>query len=253
MADDKLAALRAKRLAKLADDHGRIFMLPLDHGFTLGPVPGIHDLVGTLAKVADHVTCTVVHKGFVTKARQFQDRMGIIMHLSGSTVYSPDPDDKRIIGTVQEAIDLGADAVSVHLNLGSQTENNQLEDIGKVGTDCNRLGMPLVIMAYPGGPITPDSYNADLVAQAARVAAELGADIAKIPYPGDPYSFKYAVRGAGIPVVVAGGNREQNEERFLAKVQGAADGGAMGVSAGRNVFQSDNPGKLMEAIVRCFD
>ncbi len=253
MADEQLAAQRAERLQRLLDDQGRMFMVPLDHGFTIGPVPGIHDIKGTLAAVAPHATCTTVHKGFVRTALEFKDQMGVIMHLSASTVYSIDQDDKRIVGTVEEAIALGADAVSVHINLGSTTENDQIEAVGRISTDCNRLGMPLIAMIYPRGAQIVDSHNADLIAQAARMGAELGADVVKVPYPGDPYSFKYAVRGAGIPVVVAGGAKDDDVDHFLAKVSGAAQGGASGVSAGRNVFQADDPGKMMESIVRCFE
>jgi len=234
------------------DDDGRIFMVPMDHGTTLGPILGVTKITDTLDQVADLATCTVVHKGLVAQARQYQDRLGVIMHLSASTVYAPDPDDKRIVGTVQEAMDLGADAVSVHLNLGSAGEADQIEAIGRVSTDCNRLGVPLVVMVYPRGPTIMDTFNADLIAHAARLGAELGADIVKVPYPGDQGSFRAAVRGAGIPVVVAGGPKADRPERFLEIIQGAADAGAAGVSVGRNVFQADDPAKALQEIIRCF-
>lgn len=243
---------RQERIRRLTDDDGHIFMVPMDHGLTLGPVLGVTDITKTLDKVADLATCTTVHKGLIPKAREFQDRMGIIMHLSASTVYAPDPDDKRIVGTVREAVSLGADAVSVHLNLGSRTEADQIEAIGRVSTECQDLDVPLIAMVYPRGPTIMDSFNADLVAHAARLGAELGADIVKVPYPGDQGSFRAVVRGAGVPVVVAGGPKSDHKDRFLQTIQGAADAKAAGFSVGRNVFQADNPAQVMKDLIRCF-
>ncbi len=253
MATDDVAAQRQERLRRLMDDQGRIFMVPMDHGISMGPLPGITDISKTLETVAELATCTAVHKGLMAKARAFQDRMGIVMHLSASTIYAADPDDKRIVGSVQEAMDLGADAVSVHLNLGSNTEADQIEAIGQISTECNRLGMPLVAMVYPRGPTIMDSFNADLVAHAARIGAELGADVVKVPYPGDEGSFRLVVRGAGIPVIVAGGPKEDNLQQILESMRSAAEAGAAGFSVGRNVFQAKDPHDVMQQFIRCFE
>lgn len=253
MADDAVATQRKERLKRLMDDEGRIFMVPLDHGISMGPLPGITNLPNTLDQVADLATCIVVHKGLMGRVLPYHDRLGIIMHLSVSTIHASDPDDKRIVGTVQEAVDLGADAVSVHLNMGSATEANQIEAIGRVSTECNRLGVPLIAMVYPRGPTIMDSFNADLVAHAARLGAELGADVVKVPFPGDEGSFRAVVRGAGIPVVVAGGPKEDNLDRFVGLMRNAAEARAAGFSVGRNVFQADKPAKMLQQLIQCFD
>lgn len=227
-------------------------MVPMDHGVSMGPAPGVADPDATLQAVADAATCVTVHKGLVGRCLPYQDRLGVLMHLSASSDVGPDPNDKRLVGTVQEALDRGAHGVSIHCNLGAATEARMLEDFGRVSTDCHALGVPLVAMVYPRGPAIDDPFDPDLVAHAARLAMELGADAVKVPYTGSPDTFRPVVEGAGIPVIVAGGPKRDDPDALLADLKDAQAAGAAGVSIGRNVFQSDDPTATMEAIARIF-
>lgn len=240
------------RSPRLHNGAGSLLMVPLDHGISMGPLPGVTPIEATLDKVADHASCVTVHKGLVKRAAAYRDRLGILMHLSASTDLAPDPQDKVLVGTVQEALELGADGVSLHFNLGSRTEAQQLRDFGAVSTACNDLSVPLVAMVYPRGPTIDDPFRPDLVAHAARLAAELGADAAKVPYTGSAETFEPVVEGAGIPVIVAGGPRRPDFDGFLADLRGAVEAGAAGVSIGRNVFQHPEPAKAMAAIAALF-
>lgn len=226
-------------------------MVPMDHGISMGPLPGIADPRPVLDRVAAHASCLTVHKGLVGRIADYADRMGILMHLSASTDLGPDPNDKRLVATVAEAARAGCDGVSTHLNLGSPTEARMLEQLGAVSTACQEYGMPHIAMVYPRGPEIDNPFRADLVAHAARLGAELGADAVKVPFTGGP-DFRDAVQGAGVPVIIAGGPKQDDVEGFLNQIQAAKDAGAAGVSTGRNVFQADDPGAVMQRIAAIF-
>jgi fructose-bisphosphate aldolase/2-amino-3,7-dideoxy-D-threo-hept-6-ulosonate synthase len=107
---------------------------------------------------------------------------------------------------VEEAIALGADAVSIHINLGAPNESKMLEDAAVVVKECNRWGMPLLVMIYPRGKgIDPNSPKT--IGHCVRVAEELGADLIKTNYPGDPVSFAKIVKACSVPVLIAGGEK----------------------------------------------
>lgn len=228
-------------------------MVPLDHGISMGPLPGLADPgIPLAAAAAGGATCVTLHKGLVPLAASFADRMGVMLHLSASSDSSPDPQDKRLVATVEEALRLGCDGVSIHVNVGSLTEAHQLEDAGRVATACNEWGVPLVTMAYPRGPKVADPHDPALLAHAARLAAELGADAVKVPYSGSPDTFRDVVQGCPVPVLVAGGPRKGDFQSFLADLQGARKAGAAGASVGRNVFQHPDPKAAVAAVAAVF-
>jgi len=78
-------------------------------------------------------------------------KIGVIAHLSGSTALGPSPNKKVLIGSVEEVIRLGADAVSVHINVGAKEESEMLHDLGLISDECDKWSMPLVAMMYPRG------------------------------------------------------------------------------------------------------
>ncbi len=240
------------RLRRLMNGNGSILMVPLDHGISMGPLAGLELPDRALAAVASHATCTTVHKGLVPHAAAQSHQMGVLMHLSASTESNPDPNDKRLVGTVQEAVRLGCDGVSIHINLGATTESRMVEDAGKVSAACADWGMPLLAMVYPRGPAVDNPFDPGRIAHAARLGAELGADIVKVPYTGSPDTFRPVVDGCPVPVVVSGGPRQADFAGFAEQIRGAAAAGARGVSIGRNVFQHPKPDEAMAAIAGLF-
>jgi fructose-bisphosphate aldolase/2-amino-3,7-dideoxy-D-threo-hept-6-ulosonate synthase len=149
---------------------------------------------------------------------------------------------------VEEALKLGADAVSVHINIGSDTEAAQLHFLGMVSERCDFWGMPLVAMMYPRGKDITNPNAQDVVAHAARAGAELGADIIKTNYTGSTESFREVVAGCPVPVVIAGGPKTATDLEFLQMIEGAMKAGARGVAIGRNVFQHRDPTRMTRAI-----
>jgi len=101
-------------------------------------------------------------------------------------------------------------------------------------------------MMYPRGRKIKDEHDVDHVSLAARVAAELGADLVKTVYTGDPDSFRKVTRGCPVPVVVAGGSKT-SDLSTLEMIEGAMQGGAAGISIGRNAFQHAAPDRFIRA------
>lgn len=239
--------IRIKRI--INPKTGKTVIVPMDHGVSLGPIPGLEDMDKTVNMVIrGGANAAVVHKGIVMTTNRSEDTdIGLIIHLSASTSLNPEPNRKIAVCDVEEALSLGADAVSVHVNVGAGSEAMMLEVLGKTAKDCNRWGMPLLAMMYPRGKDVCE--NVDSIKLAARVGAELGADIIKCPYTGDPESFEQVVRGCPVPVVIAGGSKHSDEET-LKVIEGAMKAGAAGLSMGRNAFQHENPEHFVHVACR---
>jgi class I fructose-bisphosphate aldolase len=239
------------RLERILDrSTGRALIVPMDHGVSSGPILGITNMKDAMAQVADGgANAVVVHKGVVARGhRKSGPDMGLIVHLSASTSLSPEPNAKTLVCTVEEAIKLGADAVSVHVNIGDDHEKEMLTDLGNVARTASEWGMPLLAMIYPRGARIKDEYDPNAVKHAARLGAELGADVVKVSYTGNPESFRPVVEGCHIPVVIAGGPKMGSDRAILEMVRGAIDTGAAGISIGRNVFQHQNPTRMVAAL-----
>ncbi len=231
-------------------DTGKSVIIPLDHGVTIGPCKGLLEMGKTVDKVAQGGANAVLgHVGLPLHGhRGYGKDVGLILHLSSSTTLAPDPNTKVLTGSVEQAVKFGADAVSVHINVGAKDEAKMLRDLGCISQKCMEWGMPLLAMMYPRGPNIKDACDVAVVKHAVRIAAELGADIIKTNYTGSPETFKEVVDGAmGVPVVIAGGAKGGDMET-LKMVEGAIKAGASGVAMGRNAFQHENPAKLVSAV-----
>ena len=225
-------------------------IIPMDHGITVGPIPGLVNMkesINTIVKGG--VNGIILHKGVVMNGHRKSGRdVGLIIHLSASTTLSPDPNEKVIITSVSEAIVLGADGVSIHCNLGARKEAKMLRDFGRVSAACKKWGMPLLAMMYTRGEKINSETDSKVVKHAARVAAEMGADIVKVNYTGSPESFSEVIQGCPVPIVIAGGEKNLSEKAFFKMVYDAIQAGAAGVSIGRNAFQADYPQLIVKSI-----
>ena len=239
------------RLERIINRHtGRTVIAPMDHGVSDGPMKGIIDIDKTVESISQGgADAILMHKGIVEQGhRGYGKDIGLIVHLSASTSLAPNPNNKVIVTSVEKAIQLGADAVSVHVNLGSETESEMLQELGEISETCSYWGIPLLAMMYPRGQKVENEHDVELVKHAARVGSELGVDIVKTNYTGDPVSFKEVVEGALVPVVIAGGPKVDTDEELLQMVKDSIEVGGAGVAFGRNLFQAENPGKITRAI-----
>ena len=239
------------RIERIMDRNtGRAVIVPMDHGFSMGQIDGLMDMTKTISEVSDGgANAIVLHKGMVKRGHRRHGRdIGLIIHLSGSTSLNPDPDDKVIVCTVEEAVALGADAVSIHINLGAPNESRMLESAGLIVKDCNRWGMPLLVMIYPRGKGI-DPFSPQAIGHCVRVAEELGADLIKTNYPGSPEAFRKIVNACSVPIFIAGGEKTGDLES-LKIIRDSVEVGGAGVCVGRNAFQRDDTRGFVRALCK---
>jgi len=230
---------------------GRYVIVPMDHGITMGAVKGLKDIESTIdAVTSGGADAVLTQRGIAPRVHDNTNDAGYIVHLNGSTSIGPDEMDKRPTATVEDAVRAGADAVSFHINVGSEYEPDQITQLGEVTSAADRLGMPTLAMTYARGhdihEDDPETFAEDL-GHAARLGEELGADLIKTAYSGTPETFEHVVESTRLPVVIAGGSKGTDEET-LAMVRGAMDAGATGVSMGRSIFQHDDPRAISQAV-----
>jgi fructose-bisphosphate aldolase/2-amino-3,7-dideoxy-D-threo-hept-6-ulosonate synthase len=234
------------RLARIGTD-GRYLIVPMDHGITMGAVQGLKDIEGTIdAITTGGADAVLTQKGVAPRVHPNKNDAGYIVHLNGSTTIGPDEQDKRLTGTVKEAIRAGADAVSFHINVGSDYEPDQLTELAEVTSDAAEYGMPVLAMAYARGPGVEED-DPEALGHAVRLAEELGADLVKTGYSGDAESFQHVAESTRLPVVIAGGAKGTDRET-IEMVRGTVDAGGDGVSMGRSIFQHEDPEAITRAV-----
>lgn len=234
------------RLDRIGTD-GHFLTVPMDHGITVGAVRGLQDIESTIAAVVrGGADAVLTQKGLAPRVHPHKGGAGYIVHLNASTAAGPDTTDKRQSGTVEAAIRAGADAVSFHINVGSDHEPRQIEQLGALTETADRFGIPVLAMTYARGPGVDES-DPDALAHAVRLGEELGADVIKTGYSGDADSFSHVVEATGKPVIIAGGS-PSDDRGALEAVRGGMDAGARGVSFGRTIFQHDDPEAITRAI-----
>ncbi len=222
----------------------------MDHGLTVGTIKGLENLADIVDKVAiGGANAVLMHSGMVGAGhRQYGQDIGLIIHLSGATSLTPDPDRKVLVCSVERALKMGADGVSIHINIGADEEPEMLQDARRVVESSREWGLPLIAMMYPRGKKIKDENAPEVVNIAVRAGAELGADIVKTNYTGDIDSFKYIVKSVHVPVIIAGGPKTDTLQDLLQLVYDSIQAGGRGVAFGRNVFQAEDPIKIVKAL-----
>jgi fructose-bisphosphate aldolase / 2-amino-3,7-dideoxy-D-threo-hept-6-ulosonate synthase len=238
---------KQRRLKRIFQSDNRTVIVPMDHGVTIGPCVGIENMQTTVKSLLmGNVDAILVHKGIAKRIDA--GKAGLIIMLSGASNLTPNQNNKVQVCSVQEAVRLGADAVSVHVNVGAQDEDKMLITLGRVADECDLFGMPLLAMMYPRGPKITNEHAPEVVAHAARLGAELGADIIKTNYTGDIETFKDVLECCPVPVVIAGGPKAKTSKDILEMTADAMKAGSAGLSIGRNVFQHENPAAMVRAL-----
>jgi fructose-bisphosphate aldolase/2-amino-3,7-dideoxy-D-threo-hept-6-ulosonate synthase len=229
----------------------RTIIIPMDHGLTMGTIKGLENVAEMVDKVAfGGANAILMHSGLVGAGhRKYGKDIGLIIHLSGATELAPDPNRKVLVCTVERAIKMGADGVSIHINIGADEEPEMLQDASKVVEASREWGIPLIAMMYPRGKKIKDENDANVVNVAVRAGVELGADIVKTNYTGDIDTFKEIVSGVKhVPIIIAGGPKMDTIPELLQMVYDSIQAGGAGVAFGRNIFQAKDPTSLVSAI-----
>ena len=228
----------------------KTILLPLDHGVTEGLLPGLEDMKTLLQQLDPKlVQGVILHKGLARELGSFVDtRQNLIVHLSAGTRHGLPPYNRSLVCSIQEALRIGADAVSVHINIGNDLEDRMLSDLGMVVDEAHQLGIPVLAAVFARGGQIVNELDPTLVAHCIRLGAELGADIVIVPFSGETDSFARAIAACPVPVLIAGGPRQPGFKNFLQMIKQVMDTGAKGVSIGRNIFQHPEPIKALEMI-----
>ena len=239
------------RIRRLIDpETGSFLMVPMDHGYSIGPATGLIDLNSTVKKVFEGgASAVIVHKGMLrTVASALPSSKGVMIHVSGSTSLSPLAHKKIMTGSVNEIVTMGADGISAHINLGADDDYEMLGDLANISENAYTYGMPLLAMMYVRNSQGLETNTPDAIAHAARVAEELGCDIVKVNATANGDKFDEVTQGIRIPVIIAGGSKKGDFKGFLKTIENCILHGAAGVSIGRNVFQADDPATAMKKI-----
>lgn len=231
----------------------------LDHGMTSPKfLDGLYDTQArTREAVAGGANVFMMSRGFSKRcASEFKPDTALALMLTASTAGRPGGAIITAIGSVEEALRLGADAVVVYTALAGDNEDWMISYISDIGEACEEMGMPLIAEAewpnaYQSLEEVITTLDADYLKRNARLCAELGADIVKVNWSGDARSFGEIVRACNSPVVIAGGTVVSDQE-LLNRFEQGREVGAIGCSVGRNIFQHENPEAITKAISRVF-
>jgi DhnA family fructose-bisphosphate aldolase class Ia len=251
------------RLGRVFKDDGKSFVLAMDHGLELGPLKGLENVKATLKKCLSggyKPDAILLNPSMIQLCyEEIVGKLGVIARLDGTaTVVGPDITDHRMFSSVDEAMRIGADAVASMAFPGTARESQNSEKVGVVSQECGKLGMPHVCEALP-----PEIIEYHFKAESERtwpsvehikfvdrVAAELGADVVKSYYTGNPDTFKEVVECCPVPIIVLSGPGAGNPYELLSIVKGVMSSGAAGVIMGRNIWQFERPVTMIEAVMR---
>jgi class I fructose-bisphosphate aldolase len=234
---------------------GKVLILAYDHGLEHGPVdfegvPGSADPARTFeAATHDAVTSIAVQKGIAEAYYpSYEDDVDLLLKLNGtSNLWMGEP-DSAVNCTVDYASDIGASSVGFTLYGGSNNEIEMAEEFRDAQEQAREYDLPVVMWSYPRGQGLKNDTKPGTIAYAARQALELGADVAKVKYPGSRSAMEDAVRMAGPTKVVMSGGSKTSDRDFLESVKAVIDAGGEGLAVGRNVWQRENPHRILDAL-----
>ncbi|MGI0131291.1 MAG: class I fructose-bisphosphate aldolase, partial [Thermoplasmata archaeon] len=258
------------RLKRLLYDHGpgggTLLILPIDQGLEHGPMdffanPDSIDPQYQYELAKDgNFSAIALHIGLAEKYfHEYTGDVPLILKLNGKTGIPSDGQAfSALTGSVEDAVRLGAEAVGYTVYVGSPSQDRDFAQFSRLREDASRLGMPVIVWAYPRGDAVAKKGGRDslyAVDYAARVALELGADVVKVTYPvpsekdaesPPPYNslkltaaeaFRKVVESAGRCLVLVSGGERVGDPELLAKVRASMDDGATGIIFGRNMWQ----------------
>lgn len=248
------------RMSRLIEpDSGMSIICALDHGMTAPEFPS--GLVETRARareaIAGGANVLMLGRGFANRVcQEFRPTTSLALMLTASAAGRPSGSQIAPIGSVEEALTLGADAVVVYVALAGDNEPAMIGYASEIGEACAKLGMPFIAEAefpdaYSSLETISSGYGAAYLKRNARLCVELGADIVKVNWSGDEESFAEIVAACDAPIVVAGGTLVPDRE-LLERLEAARRAGAIGCSVGRNIFQHERPEAMTRAIARIF-
>lgn len=229
---------------------GRSVIIALDHGSIAGPLPGIEKPAEVVRACREGgADAILAPRGVVTASQEEWDRgLAVILRLTGGFTVLGGKFEEEMISSPEAALAIGAAGVAVTVKFGHEREGAFTKQASLVADECERWGLPLLVEAMAKGKDLKSTDPAG-VALAARAAAEIGADLVKTYYTGDPESFHKIVESCPVPIVILGGAKTDNIEATFSDVYNSVQAGGKGIAMGRNIWQGGNTKAMVEAMV----
>lgn len=231
------------RLARIfRPDSGHTVMLAIDHGYFQGPTTGLERVDLNIVPIAPYADALMLTRGMLRSTIPATHRGGIVMRASGGPSILKELSDERVAVDIEDAARMNVHAVAVQVFVGGEHETQSIENMTRLVDAGYRLGIPVLGVTAVGRELVRDERYLGL---ATRICAELGAQFVKTYYcePG----FDRVTAGCPVPIVMAGGTKLP-ELDALTMAYRAIEDGAAGVDMGRNIFQSESPTAMIQAV-----
>ena len=220
---------------------GRTVMLAFDHGFIMGPTSGLERIDLTILPLAEHADCLMATRGIIRASVPPTYNKPICLRSDAGTTILTELNDNVVVD-VTDAVKMNASAMAVMLAIGDKAmEAKTVANLVHAADQGQKYGIPVMGVTAVGKDMAREARYFGL---ASRVCAENGANIVKTYYCD---GFSKVVASCPVPIVIAGG-KKLPELDALDLCYRAINEGAAGVDMGRNVFQSDNPIAMIQAV-----
>ena len=231
------------RLARIfRPDSGRTVMLAIDHGYFQGPTTGLERVDLNIVPIAQYADALMLTRGILRSTIPASHRGGIVMRATGGPSILKELSNERIAVDIEDAARMNVHGVAVQVFVGGEYETQSIENLTRLIDAGYRYGIPVLGVTAVGKELTRDARYLGL---ATRICAELGAQVVKTYYVEE--GFEKITAGCPVPIVMAGG-KKLPELEALEMAYRAIQEGAAGVDMGRNIFQSESPAAMIQAV-----
>ncbi len=220
---------------------GKTVMLAFDHGFIMGPTSGLERIDLNIVPLIEYADCLMCARGILRSSIPATANKPICLRSDAGTSILTELNDNVLID-IEDAIRMNVSAMAIMLAIGdSKMEAKTIANLYKAVDEGTRYGIPVMGVTAVGKEMARDARYFGL---ASRIAAENGANIVKTYYC---EGFEKVVAACPVPIVIAGGKKLPEIEALELCYQAINDGAA-GVDMGRNVFQSEDPTAMIQAV-----
>ncbi len=221
---------------------GRCVMLAVDHGYFQGPTTGLANLGSTVEPLLPYADALMITRGAIRNWIDPAVDIPIILRVSGGQSILKELSNEVITTNIDDAIRINASAITCSVYVGGEYEKETIDNLSKLVDEGEKYGIPVLAVTAVGKDMARDSRYLGL---ASRICIEIGAHMIKTYYTEE---FEKVVEACGnVPVVIAGGKKLPEMEALQMSYDAVASG-AVGVDMGRNIFQSDNPVGMIQAV-----
>ncbi len=231
------------RLARVfKPDSGRTVMLAIDHGYFQGPTTGLERVDINIVPLLPYTDALMLTRGILRSTIPPSYTNGIVLRGTGGPSILKELSNEQIAVDMEDAVRLNVSAVAVQVYIGGEFETQTVHNLTRTVDLGNRHGVAVLGVTAVGKQLTRDARYLRL---ACRICAELGAHFVKTYYVAE--GFETVTASCPVPIVMAGG-KKLPELEALKMAYNAIQAGAAGVDMGRNIFQSDAPAAMIQAV-----